>query len=87
MTNEKRDELIMEMHGFLASLSNLANDLKKTVYGNGQPGLNDRVKELEINHQNCRTAKRNTLSFWLSVIAGPLSGVIGAIVTYWLMKG
>ncbi len=45
MTTEDRDRLIR--------IDENVRDLKRVVFGNGVPGLNTRVAQLETSHKEC----------------------------------
>lgn len=52
MTPEDR-KLLQDTHDAAVTTAALVNDHHKTLYGNGRPGLDDRVKELEVERRNC----------------------------------
>ena len=53
MTNAERDKMIRETHTAVTLVVSKVGDLAQTVYGNGQPGLKDRVKSLEVKQDEC----------------------------------
>lgn len=52
MTNDERDEILLEIRGMLKGLEKDINRHEKTLYGNGQPGICSRVQTLEDFHAN-----------------------------------
>ena len=52
MTNDERDELLLEIRGMLKGLEKDIGRHEKTLYGNGQPGLCSQVQELKDYHAN-----------------------------------
>jgi hypothetical protein len=51
MNEEERDRLLMKMHGTLSSLDTRVAIIERSVRGNGRPGLNDRLVELETKFE------------------------------------
>ena len=47
MTNDERDKLIRETHDAMLSLRGMVQDHHKSLYGNGRPGVSDRVLVVE----------------------------------------
>lgn len=60
MTQEDRDMLI-ETHS-------IVKDLKKSVYGNGRPGMVDRLIAVEVAHTECQK-RQSSPKQWPSVVA------------------
>lgn len=52
MTNDERDELLLEIRGMLKGLEKDIGRHEKTLYGNGQPGLCQQVQELKDYQKN-----------------------------------
>lgn len=53
MTNEERDSYIRATHDTVVRLAPTVEDLKKTVYGNGTPGLKQQLAILSEREENC----------------------------------
>ncbi len=47
LTNERRDELIIEMHGMMKAHTDTIARHDKSLYGNGKPGLCDDMTSLK----------------------------------------
>jgi len=78
MNNEQRDIMIREIHG----RTEILNDLKKAVFGNGQPGLLKEFQILKTEHNICNNSRAVRYSFYIALLTGPIT----AVITYWLMK-
>lgn len=67
MTNDERDELLLEIRGMLKGLEKDIGRHEKTLYGNGQPGLCSQVQELKDYHSNENSLLRRYGGFfaWL----------------------
>jgi hypothetical protein len=54
MTNDERDQLILETHDAIILLVPTVENLSTTVWGNGKPGLKEDVAILKTHHEECR---------------------------------
>lgn len=73
MNNERRDELLLEIHSAVHSISGIVDRHDKTLYGNGQPGVCSRLKEVEM---------RGVInSKWAVVLVTSLSAIMGGGIT------
>jgi len=55
-----------------ADVSLMLTDHQRTLYGNGQPGLKDRMMAVESAQTDCparRNARRDNRMFWLTLIS------------------
>ena len=50
MTNEERDRYIRDSHDILTALKPMVIEHRKTLYGNGSPGVVHRVTLIESSH-------------------------------------
>jgi hypothetical protein len=58
----KDRQLFMEMHGDIKQILSDNASFKKTLYGNGKPGVTDRLMRVETRQDDCQTsstARRN----------------------------
>jgi len=78
MDNKTRDDMILQIY----SRTEILDDLKKAVFGNGQPGLLKEFQKLKTEHTICNNSRAARYSFYIAVLTGPLT----AIFTWWLMK-
>ena len=81
LTQADRDKLLIEISGTVRGMSETVRRPDRAIYGNGQPGLVDRVSHLEQGQKDCPARKRN----WLAIVATSAAvvsaiGCIGAVV-------
>lgn len=78
MTNDERDAILLEIHGFMKSLEKDVGRHEKTLYGNGQPGICSRVQTLEDYHENERgfTKKIGGIFAWAVTTALAIYSVV-----------
>jgi hypothetical protein len=62
MTEDQRDEKLMQMHGMLSSLTPMVKDHHATLYGNGQPGVKDRLIAVETKMSTARSSRMTTIA-------------------------
>lgn len=79
MTNEERDKRIIEIHTAVTLLVDQVSRHDKSLYGNGQLGLCDRVKEVEDGCNNCKDGRSSLIAL---IVAG--CALIG---TMWKILG
>ena len=53
MTNDERDNYIRNTHDAIVRILPVVDDLKKTVYGNGTPGIKQQLAILAEREENC----------------------------------
>jgi hypothetical protein len=53
MTNEERDKHLMEMHADIREIKGLVIRHDHSLYGNGRPGLCQRMDQVEIQQRDC----------------------------------
>lgn len=87
MTNEERDSAIKEIHEAVTQMSqsfavseDKVKDHSKTLYGNGRPGLCERVQKIENAHENEEKNNTNAVA-WIAAIAAVVAALI-PLVSY-----
>lgn len=85
MNNERRDEILLEMHGSMTGmqteigvLNGCVQDIYKTLKGNGQPGLVkdlERIKQSQIDCQE-RQKQQPAITNNRLVIVGVVTSVV-----------
>jgi len=55
MSNDDRDTLLLKISTKLAEIETKVNEVHKATFGNGHPGLNDRVLRLEEKNKHNKT--------------------------------
>ena len=88
MTNDDRDARIIEMHADMKCVKELAIRHDHSLYGNGRPGLCQRMEQLEIQQRDCParaalgdSARGNRIAAWalvVSVLTAAATAIIGA---------
>ncbi|KKM76374.1 hypothetical protein LCGC14_1380770, partial [marine sediment metagenome] len=53
MTNEERDNMLIEMHGNIKVIVGKVDEHHKTLYGNAKPGVVSDVTLLQERQDNC----------------------------------
>ena len=97
MTNDQRDELLSEMAGDIKLLLEERKDTRKTLYGNGQPGICARVQQnsdsvrsikeaCKKQHEESKDKKSQSLAIYLALGSALISGPIGALLVFWITK-
>ena len=77
MTNEERDTKIEQTHDAIIRAMPMIENHEKTLYGNGQVGLKDRVITLETTHRTGRGNAQFAISVMLAIIA-----LVSVILSY-----
>jgi len=72
------EKAIAEVREWQAKYGDLLIDIAKTVFGNGQPGLKDRMTAVEIKQAECPARKWSHPSFILA--AGSL--IVAVVVAF-----
>ncbi len=74
MTNEERDRLLMEIHTAVHSNTEVLKRHEKELFGNGRPGLSQRVDIMET----CAKTKKESMTSIVAFITalGALAGFI-----------
>ena len=72
MTNDERDEYIKETHDVMIVLRPMVEAHQKSLYGNGQPGLEKRVTVIEAQHTG-RAGLLATVAMFVATVAAALS--------------
>ena len=75
MTQKEFNEMLLKM-------SVKVDDMHKCLFGNGRPGLNDRINILETNQKNCQESRKSWKNFLPSLIVG----ILIALTTWYLSK-
>ena len=81
----RQTELFMEMHADIKTMLSDNVAIKKTLYGNGKPGLNDRMTVAETRQNDCQTSTRarsTRLAIQVSVAAIVCSCATSFILFY-----
>lgn len=82
MTNEERDTKIEQTHDAIIRAMPMIENHEKTLYGNGQAGLKDRVITLETTHKTGRGNAQFAISVILTIIA-----LASVLISYLRLKG
>lgn len=72
MTNDERDKMISESHNMLLGLAPLVKAHEKDINGNGQPGMKERLTQMETSHGECQKrqgAQPAVHGNWIAVAA------------------
>ena len=77
MTNEERDTKIEQTHEAIIRVMPMIENHERTLYGNGQVGLKDRVVTLETSHKTGRGNAQFAISVTLGLIA-----IISVLISY-----
>lgn len=90
ITAEER-QMLVEMHGDIKSLMGLVKRHDHSLYGNGQPGLCQRVQEMEHNQRDCPArsaysmgARHGKAALWIS--GGSLLVAVAGLLIGYLLK-
>jgi hypothetical protein len=74
LSNDKRDEMMIEMHSNLKTVSEFCKVNYKAIHGNGKPGLIEDVEELKTMH------KKEDKNFTAYIALGGFLTGIGALL-------
>ena len=85
------------MAGDIKLLLEERKDTRKTLYGNGQPGIctkvqqnNDDIKAIKEackkQHDDAKDSKNNAIAVYIAVGSALISGPIGALIVFWITK-
>ena len=88
MTNEARDQLLMDMHADIKVLVKSDAAHEKTLYGNGKPGLCETVTKISMLQKECRDQKKMSyvkVAAWSSLVS-PLSVLAFQNLLEWIGK-
>ena len=53
MNDDKRDEILLDIHSKLDTVCSRVNDHHGTLYGNGQPGLSVKLQQVAVQQRDC----------------------------------
>lgn len=78
LTDRERDQLLIRMDEHVKNIEDALGRDYKCLYGNGKPGLIERVQQLENYHQNENkfTRRAGTIIAWLATTALALYSVL-----------
>ena len=60
MKQEDQDKLLYDIHAKVCVTAEQMNDIRQTIYGNGQPGLCSRFAVVEQSQKDCIAANGKT---------------------------
>lgn len=71
MTASERDKMLMEMHAEIKVISTTLEKQDKALYGNGQPGVIEKVQKLQDWHDHAESfkAKYGSVIGWIVTTA------------------
>lgn len=75
MTNDERDNKIIEIHGAVMVMADKVGNHADTLYGDGKPGLVEDVTLLQERQNECPARKASTLEGKRVSIAYVMIGV------------
>ena len=61
MTNDERDTMIIEIHSKVGTLADNMGDVRKTLYGNGRPGVCERLQSIDEQQRACPARQASLL--------------------------
>lgn len=85
MTNDERDQMLIEIHSSLAVIAARVEDHQTTLYGNGRAGLKAEVQRIDQQQLACpaRAAfsdgSKSLKAIWAGVVSAGVLGLPGAI--------
>ena len=81
MTNDERDKYIRESHDILTALKPMVTEHRKTLYGNGTPGIVNRITLIEAAHVEC-TKRRDSKTPRAANLIALAALVVAAVSVY-----
>jgi len=70
-----------EFNELILTMSVKVDEMHKCIFGNGRPGLNDRVNVIETNQRNCQESRKK----W-NILPSIITGITVAIITWYITK-
>ena len=87
MNNETRDDLLLSMNAKLDTVCSESRDYRKTLYGNGQPGIAARLQQVETQQKGCPARLRALKDNKMLIVAIFAVSVSFASFAYIVFKG
>jgi hypothetical protein len=94
MDNHERDRIIIETHGAVQGLvkdmeaaKKERDDMRRTLYGNGQPGIVKDFQEAKNELVRVATIQKQASTIRQAVINGVISTIIAGTVGFVVLQG
>jgi hypothetical protein len=81
MTNDERDRLLLEIHSTVHTTKEDVRRHDRTLYGNGQPGLCTRLKELEMKQVINSKWTLGLITVGASLFGGAIAAIVSKIAS------